>query len=383
MSSNKPVALLIALGALLSCGTKPVEPVAKNTAAPLSVTAVSLKPTLWPETYEAVGTVRARSSAVISSRITAAIQTVSVQGGTRVAAGQLLATLDARDLESAVRQAQSNLAEARAALPESDSAISSAQAQLTLAQSTLRRMRELFDKRSLSAQELDEANARVQVAQAAHAMASARKTQLLSKISQTEQAVQQATVARGYAEIKAPFPALVVTRHAEPGALASPGVALFDLEQPGAYRLEVSVEEHQLSAIRTGQPVHVTLDALDSPLSGTVGEIVPAVDPASRAFLVKINLPPQANLRGGLFGRAQFSLGQRSVLAIPQAAILTQGQLQSVFVEEGGIAHARLITLGPSQAGSAEVLSGLRPGDRLIHPRPATLHDGDRIEVRP
>ena len=311
----------------------------------------------------------------------ATVLDIKVQPGDRVAAGQTLITLDARNLETAQRQAQSALNEARNALPETDSAIASAQAQLDLAQSTIRRMKELLDKRSLSPQEFDESSARVKLAQAALAMAQARKRQLNDKVQQAEQSVQQATISRAYSEIKAPFAALVIARRAEPGTLASPGVPLVDLEQQGTYRLEVAVEEARLAQVKRGTSVEVILDALTAPLSGRIAEIVPSIEPSSRAFTVKIDLPSNPVLRGGLFGRARFPLGERSALAIPRGAILTRGQLQSVFVEDSGVARLRLITVGSAHGDTIEVLSGLRPGDRLIYPVRPDLADGSPVVV--
>jgi RND family efflux transporter MFP subunit len=195
--------------------------------------------------------------------------------------------------------------------------------------------------------------------------------------------VQQSQIARGYAEIKAPFAGLVLARRVEPGALSAPGVPLVDVEQTGNYRLEAIVEESRLGAVKQGAMTTVTVDAIATPLTGRVVEIAPAVDPGSRAFVARIDLPANPALRGGLFGRARFSTGTRQVLAVPRAAVETQGQLQSVLVEEGGFARARLVSLGAAREETIEVLSGLRSGDRLILPRPAGLVDGAPVEVRP
>jgi len=377
MSFNKVILLPLAI--LAACGPKPSETKPAAPAPAISVSITRLETASWPEAFEAVGTVRPRVAATLSSQVMATVLDIKVQPGDRVAAGQILITLDARNLETAQRQAQSALNEARNALPETDSGIASAQAQLDLAQSTIRRMKELLDKRSLSPQEFDESSARVKLAQAALAMAQARKRQLNDKVQQAEQSVQQATISRAYSEIKAPFAALVIARRAEPGTLASPGVPLVDLEQQGTYRLEVAVEEARLAQVKRGTSVEVILDALTAPLSGRIAEIVPSIEPSSRAFTVKIDLPSNPVLRGGLFGRARFPLGERSALAIPRGAILNRGQLQSVFVEDSGVARLRLITVGSAHGDTIEVLSGLRPGDRLIYPVRPDLADGSPV----
>ena len=87
-------------------------------------------------------------------------------------------------------------------------------------------------------------------------------------------------------------------------------------------------------------------------------------------------------LRSGLFGRALFHTGEREVLAVPAAAVSRRGQVESVFVEDAGVARARMVRLGAERDGSVEVLSGLAAGDRVIHPVPPALADGAPVRSR-
>jgi hypothetical protein len=132
-----------------------------------------------------------------------------------------------------------------------------------------------------------------------------------------------------------------------------------------------------------GQPVSVALDGVDRTLDARVSEIVPAVDAASRAYTVKIDLPALTAIRSGLLGRATFQLGSRPLLAIPASAVTERGQLQSVLVADNGIARTRLITAGQKVKDRVEVLSGLTAGEKVIFPVPQGLSDGSRVEVRP
>jgi hypothetical protein len=129
--------------------------------------------------------------------------------------------------------------------------------------------------------------------------------------------------------------------------------------------------------------VSVTLDGINSTIDARVSEIVPAVDAASRAYIVKMDLPAEPGLRSGIFGRAKFQLGSRQVLAIPFAAVTERGQLQSVFVAENGVARTRLITLGDKANEQVEILSGVSAGEKVIVPVPQGLTDGARVEVKP
>src|SRR5262249_5249432 len=108
----------------------------------------------------------------------------------------------------------------------------------------------------------------------------------------------------------------------------------------------------------------------------------PSVDAASRTYTVKLDLPATPRLRTGMFGRAIFPIGIQKVVAIPLAALVERGQLQSVFVLEEGLAHTRLVTTGRRTGDAIEVLSGLAAGEMVVRPVPLELQDGARVEVR-
>ncbi len=373
---------------LAGCGGASKEKPPASAVRAVRVTTFTATTETWPSNYEATGTVRARSSAAISAKLMGYVREVMVQAGDRVRQGQLLVTLDTRDLDVSSRRAEASREGVRMAVPEADSAIAAAKANLDLAHATFGRMEQLLRKKSISNQEFDEASARLKAAQAAYDMARSRRTQLNSKLAEVGQEVGAAAVMRSYADVLAPFAGTVTARSVEPGGLALPGAPLLVIERQGteregAYRLEASVDESHLAAIRVGQPVSVTLDSVDRTLEARVSEIVPAVDAASRTYIVKIDLPALPSLRSGVFGRAAFHLGTRPLLAIPAEAVTERGQLQSVVVADNGIARTRLITAGQKVNDRVEVLSGLSAGEKVIFPVPQELTDGARVEVRP
>lgn len=337
---------------------------------------------LWPDLYEAAGTVRAISSTVVAAKWMGYVRGVRVRVGDRVKAGQLLITLDARDLDTGSHRAEAAREEVRSSLPEADSGIAVAQANLRLAEVTFKRMQELYEKTSVSNQEFDEASARVESARATLEMAKARRAQLDAKLAQAEQEARAAQVTRSYADIEAPSAGIVTAKSVEVGDLAAPGAPLLTLESE-RYRMEASVDEAKMASIRLGQSGLVVLDGDAQGILATVSEIVPAVDASSRTYLVKLNLPPSPGLRSGVFGRVRFQAGVRPVLTIPAEAVSQRGQLESVFAVEDGFARTRLVTLGERRAGDVEALSGLSAGDRVIVPVPGNLVDGAKVEVRP
>jgi RND family efflux transporter MFP subunit len=373
--------ILLALG-LAGCSEAPKTKAPAPASNPVSISVVSATTETWPSVYEATGTVRARTSAAVSARMTGYVRDVKAQVGDHVREGQVLVTLDSRDLDVNSRRAEAAREEIRAGIPEADSAVAAAKANLDLAQVTFGRMETLFQKKSISNQEYDEAASRLKAAQAAYDLARARRAQFESRLALSDQELRAAEVTRSYAEVAAPFAGIIVARFAEPGNVAMPGTPLFTIEREGTYRLEASVEESHLPSIRAGQPVTITLDSVDRPLDARVSEIVPAIDPASRSGIVKIDLPALPSVRSGSFGRAVFQSGSRTLLAVPAAAIAERGQLQSVFVADNDVARVRIITTGQRNKDRAEVLSGLTPGEKVILPVPAGLADGASVEVR-
>jgi RND family efflux transporter MFP subunit len=385
----KPYSLFLAIPVLLltSCGSEPTRRAAQPQTPPVAVRTAAVSTEDWPASYEATGTVRARTTATISSKVTGYVQAVTVQVGDHVREGQPLITLDARDLDVSMRRAEAGRAEVESAIPELENATAAAKANLDLAQTTFKRMEELAAKKSISNQEMDEASARLKAAQANYEMTRSRRAQVNSRMAVVDQEVRAAGIMRDYAKLAAPFSGVVITRTVEPGNLATPGAPLLTIEQDGLYRLEASVDESKLASVRVGQVVEAAIDAAAGDthpkLKARVSEIVPSVDAQSRTYVVKLDLPAMPQLRTGTFGRAIFPLGMQKVVAIPVAALLERGQLQSVFVVEDGVAHTRLVTAGRRTQDAVEVLSGLNAGEKIVLPLPPGLQDGARVEVRP
>lgn len=375
-----PISILLA--GLAGCGKHDEHAAAPASAPAVRVPTAVVADAEWPGSYEAPGTVRARETAMIASKVMGYIREMRAQAGDTVHAGQLLVLLDARDLDVQQKQAAAGVDEAKSAIAEVDNAVAVARANLDLAEKTFARMNDLFQKKSISDQEFDEANARLRVARAGYEMAASKRKQLQARIAQSEQGLAAAGVMQSYSELRAPFNGVVIEKKADAGSLAAPGAPLLVIERSGSYRLEAQVEESRIASTHVGDAVQVTLDTLGRTLAARVSEVVPAVDPATRGFLVKINLPAMPGLRSGVFGRAALGAGTRRVLAVPRAALAQDGQISSVLVADGGTARSRMLTLGSEREGQVEVLSGLTAGERIIVPRPAGLRDGAAVEVQ-
>jgi RND family efflux transporter MFP subunit len=323
-----------------------------------------------PDLLESAGTVRAAETTQLASQMMGNIVELRVHEGDRVQRGQVLAVIDDAQPRAAVERATSAMSAAEQEVAASDS-------DLTLAQSTLNRYQNLYDKKSVSPQEFDEVKARYQSALAHRDMTRAGQ-------AQAKAALAQARTSFSYTRILAPFDGVITEKKADPGTLASPGVPIFTVEGLGRYRLDAAVNENDLRYVRMGEQAPVVVDALDNTeLRGKVVQIVPAADPGSRSFLVKIELPADVRLRSGLFGRAQFSRGERSSLLIPQSAVVERGQLQGVYVLDlNRIASLRYVTLGKKSGTQVEVLAGIQEGERLVTKPDELDLNSKRIEAQ-
>lgn len=364
-----PTAFLAIVLAAAGCASnQTVVAKAPETVRGLSLTQVEGRTV--PDLFEAVGTVRASRTAPLSAEVTGRVISINVREGDTVKQGETLVTIEDVQPKAALEQAQATLtaADHEAAVTESERA---------LAQATFARLKKLYEEKSISPYEFDEISARVQSATARHDAAVATRAQAAAGL-------QQARILLDRTRVRAPFDGIVTERRIDPGVLSSPGLPLLTVESAGRYRLEVSVNEHDLEYVQLGVTVPVSLDALEgTPMMGKVAQIVPAADAASRSFVIKLELPANTKLRSGLFGHAEFGRGQKRAILIPHTAVLEHGQLQSVYAVDGNnIAALRYVTLGKARAGDIEVLSGLSPGERVVSDPGGRDLAGKRIEAQ-
>ncbi len=126
------------------------------------------------------------------------------------------------------------------------------------------------------------------------------------------------------------------------------------------------------------------MDAAALRTEGTVTQVVPAGDPATHSYLVKATLAEISGVRIGMFARAEFLIGSKWGILVPEEAIVRRADLPGVYiVDEDGIAHFRMLRTGRRLAGRLEILAGLKGGERIVLRAEAPVHSGDRIVAAP
>ena len=289
---------------------------------------------------EVVGTVRARLHAVIEAKVSGEIERMRVVPGQRVAAGDRLVDVNAREV-------QARLDQARALRQKADD--------------DLKRATSLLAQNILPQSEFDAAQSRFRVAEAA---------------------VRESETLHGYTEIVAPFPGTITRKYADVGDLAAPGKPLLEIEDARTLRFEADVPEAVVGTLSLGQSLPVRVAAVGADMNGTIVEIAPTADPASRTFLVKLDLPPSRALRAGQFGRVGMPVGTSSALRVPSSAVVVRGQMEIVFVAENGKAALRIVKTGKRIGDEVEVVSGLEGGERIVVENAAGLIDGQPLQPR-
>lgn len=325
-------------GALQSKISPKLEPVAPRRLGARATAPV--RQVTQEYTEQAVGTLKAADRTVVSAKLLATIEQVSVAAGDQVQRGDVLVRLAAGEYGARVEQAEQ--------------AVSAAAATHSEAEAAFKRVQELFAGQAIPRSQFDAAQARVKVARAEEGRA--------------RQTLEEAKILLSYTTILAPKAGRVVDRLVDTGDTVTPGQALLVLYDPTTLRLEAAVSEAHAVTLRPGQQLQVHIDALDRNVPATIDEIVPQADAPSRSFLVKAAVPRADGLYEGMFGRLLIPAGTRRHLYVPAEAIETIGQLEFVEVAlSDGTLERRYVKAGrPGPANSIEVLSGLEAGERVL-----------------
>ena len=339
---------------LAACGGDP-EPHAPPATREFEAATAVVELREIPVLYTTTGTVVSDERVEISSRTAAYVRTIDVREGERVQRGQLLATLDSKDIEAGVLMARAERDKALAADTDAQ--------------------RDLEDSEKLLS--------RGMVAQAHQRKAALQRQSARETLQIAEAALVRAQSERQYTRIVSPVAGMVVARHQRSGDLASPGTPLVTVESDTALLFETHAVEQRVTQIGIGDPVRLTIDALGAPLQGEVLRLVSSGDPVTRGFQVKVSIPPTQGLLPGMFGRAQFATGTRKVVVVPTAALVDRGGLTGVYVVDAdGLMRFRWLRTEHGADQGLIALAGLDPGERIVAAPNSKMREGDRIVTR-
>lgn len=399
------LACVVLLAALSGCGGS------GENAPPALVTVQAEKPSVGPiaEHVVADAVLSPLAQAAILPKITAPVKKFYVQRGSRVTAGELLASLDNSDLSAAAldskgqyEAAQADYAtQTQAALPEGyekarlDAA--QAKAQVQLAQTIVNSRQKLFNEGAIAGRDLDTSKAELVAAQAAYKVA-LRHFQNLQKIGRTaalKVAQGNLTSAKGkylsaeaelsYSEIRSPINGVVTDRPLFAGETASAGTALITVMDTSALLAKVHLAQIVAQRLHAGEPAQIEIPGVEGTVPAKVALISPALDPGSTTVEVwlridneqgkyKVGTPIHAIVKGRAIA---------SAIQVPLSAVLTaeDGSKSVMIVGSDGAAHSRPVSLGISNGTAVQVTSGITPNDLVITVGSYGLDNGTKVKV--
>jgi membrane fusion protein, multidrug efflux system len=299
------------------------EPVAHPVAADAVRCQVKAEP-LHPR-IEVVGTVESAERVNLSARLSAEVREVNVKAGAEVHKGDVLVTLDDREIAEQIRAAE---------------------AQLDQANKEYQRARQLLEVKATTEQMFTGAETAFKAAEAR---------------------LSQARVMQTYARISSPIDGVVIERRVEPGDLANPGQLLAVVYDPTRLRIEAPVPARMARKLAVGTSLEIRLEGEPGTRTGRVAQIVGEIEATSRTQMVKVDIGGSATgLLPGAFGRLYIEDEARPVILVPSAAVRKVGQLETVSVVVGGQAAERLVKTGERRGDRVEILSGLAEGEVVL-----------------
>ncbi|MBL7994924.1 efflux RND transporter periplasmic adaptor subunit [bacterium] len=352
---------LFAITALLaSCGGSNTDTSRQPTLPKVGVHTITASEI--PADFVYTGNIEGDRRVSLSTKIMGQIISMPFEEGSLVSSGQSVVKIKSDDITAKRGQVKANLTEAQAALKN--------------VEINYRRIKSLYESKSATKKEMDDV-------EMAYHMAKAR-------VSSVEEMEKEVTDVMEYGDIVTPINGYVIKKTAQEGDMAVPGMPLLIIEDMTTLKINTRVPETEVHLFKKGDRVRVHIDALpETELKGTVDQINPAGNSASRQFEVKVLLvdlkETQRNaIKSGMYARVTLEKGLTKTILIPQDAIMRRGQLEGVFImSDNNTATLRWIRTGNHNGDRIEILSGLQEGEKIVITSDVKLLDGHKVEVAP
>ena len=322
---------------LVACGKAPAPEQADSGSSLPAGRVIEVRDTTITAVLDAAGVAEPIQRAVLSTKLMGTVTAVLVQEGQTVQRGQLVATIDARDLDARRARVHAGLAEAEAVQRD--------------AASQAQRFRALY---------ADSAATRVQLDAVETALSRAD-----AGVGSARAAVAEVEAMRAYAEVRAPFAGVVTEKSLDAGAFAAPGAPILSLEDGSQLRISVTVAPTVASGIRRGMVVTGTVER------AAVEATIEGLAPTPGGGMYRVNAIVQNPLGEYPIGGAatlRIPQGTRTGVLVPVEAIVREGDLTGVRVQSSTGTELRWVRLGTPAGAMVEALSGLRHGDRILVP---------------
>ncbi len=362
-----------------------------NTARQVKTTAVVETP--FGETVTANGTLAAYDQTTVSGKVPGRIRTITVDLGSVVRRGQLIAQLEPGDYRLRVQQAEAALAQARARLGlspdgqddrvdlEQTGTVRQARAVMEEARLNRERAVKLVEQGVVARSDYESADATYKVALSRYQDAveeiRSRQGLLAQRRSEVSLARQQLTDT----SVFAPLDGIIQEKRASVGEFVASGAPLVNIVKMDPLRLRAEVPEREAGAVRAGQNVRVTVDGDTNVYVGQITRLSPVITEQNRMLVVEADVRNNGKLRPGAFARAEIVTNDaKMAVTVPNNAIITFAGIEKVIVVNNGKAQEKPITTGRRSGDWTEIVAGVNLGEKVVVD-PGNLQSGQAVEV--
>jgi RND family efflux transporter MFP subunit len=359
---------------------------AESRALP-TVTVVGVERSAASSTLILPGSIQPVTEAPVLARASGYIQRRYVDIGDRVNAGQLLAEIEAPELDQQVHQAQAAVEQAGAALEQASANLQQGRANEQLAKVTADRWKNLVAKGVVSRQDNDTYQAQYAAAQANVEALGKAVSAARSNIAAVEANLRRLRELQGYKSVTAPFAGVITVRNVDVGALVSEAsTLLFRIAQTDRLRTYVNVPQSDAASVHTGQIARLVVPDLGRQFVGTVTRTANALDPATRTLLTEVQVPnADGALLPGMYTQVDLTTPRPNApLLIPGDTLVVRSSgSQAAVVGTDGIVHFHQLQLGRDFGDKIEVLSGLEAGQQVVVNPGDTVQEGAKVNPVP
>jgi len=363
-----------------------------NTAA-RQVKTAPVEQTPFGETVTANGTLAAFDQSTAGVKVAGRLSSISVDLGSVVRRGQVVAQVEPNDYKLRVQQAEAALGQARARLGlspegaddkvnlEQTGTVRQAKAQLDEARLNRERAVRLVEQGVVARADFDAADAAYKVAQSHYqdAFEEIRNRQALLAQRRSELALARQQLADTV--VHAPLDGIVQQKRASVGEYLAAGAPVVDIVRMNPLRLQAQVPERDAANVRFGQNVRVSIEGDGKIYLGQIKRLSPVITQQNRMLMVEADVQNDGGLRPGSFAKAEIVTNDsKMAVTVPNNAIVTFAGIEKVIVVQNGKALEKPITTGRRSGDWTEILAGVNVGDQVIVD-PGNLQSGMAVEV--
>jgi RND family efflux transporter MFP subunit len=389
--------LILGAGLLTACKSDPAAARqgrdGGDAKEPRKVKTVAVVETPFGETVTASGTLAAFDQTTVSVKVPGRLRTISVDLGTVVSRGQVIAQLEPEDYKIRVQQAEASLSQARARLgldpagtddnvdPDKTATVRQARAVLDEARFNRDRAAKLVEQGVIAKADFETANATFKVAEGRYQDAYEEIRNRQGVLAQRRSEVALARQQLKDTAVYAPLDGIVQEKRASVGEYLASGAPVVNIVRMDPLRLRAEIPERESRNVHSGQNVRVTVEGDPNVYLGQIKRLSPVITEQNRMLMVEADVRNNGSLRPGSFAHAEIVTNDaKMAITVPSNAIVTFAGIEKVIVVQNGKALEKPITTGRRSGEWTEIVSGVNLGEKVVVD-PGNLQSGQAVAI--